>query len=98
MRIGRELDRDAVDALLAGEAVVLLQNGQLKIAQALKLRETLVRELLNFRVKINVSTAHDSYEAWREGDHDDLVLSVALACWAGEKFLKSAPLARVRSS
>lgn len=83
---------------LIAATLVLLQNGQLKIAQALKLRETLVRELLNFRVKINVSTAHDSYEAWREGDHDDLVLSVALACWAGEKFLKSAPLARVRSS
>jgi hypothetical protein len=49
--------------------------------------EQLVKELLNFRVKINISTAHDSYEAWREGDHDDLVLSVALACWAGERYL-----------
>jgi hypothetical protein len=38
-------------------------------------------------VKINISTAHDSYEAWREGDHDDLVLSVALARWAGERFM-----------
>jgi hypothetical protein len=26
-------------------------------------------------------TAHDSYEHWREGDHDDLVLAAALACW-----------------
>lgn len=82
---------------LVSAALVLLQDGRLKIAEALELRETLVRELLNFRVKINISTAHDSYEAWREGDHDDLVLSVALACWAGEKFLKSAPLARVHS-
>lgn len=73
---------------LVSAALVLLQNGRLKIAEALPLRETLVRELLNFRVKINISTAHDSYEAWREGDHDDLVLSVALACWAGERFLK----------
>ena len=63
----------------------MLQNGQLKIAEGLSLRETLVKELLNFRVKINISTAHDSYEAWREGDHDDLVLSVALGCWAGER-------------
>ncbi len=38
-------------------------------------------------MKINISTAHDSYEAWREGDHDDLVLAVAMACWAGERFL-----------
>jgi hypothetical protein len=26
----------------------------------------------------------DTYGAWREGAHDDLVLSVALACRAGE--------------
>lgn len=38
-------------------------------------------ELLNFRVKINLKTAHDFYEAWREGDHDDLVLAAALAAW-----------------
>ena len=75
--------RDLIYATL-----VLLQNGQLKIADALPLKDTLVKELLNFRVKINISTAHDSYEAWREGDHDDLVLSVALACWAGERYMK----------
>ena len=68
----------------------MLQNGQLKIAEGLSLRETLVKELLNFRVKINIATAHDSYEAWREGDHDDLVLSVALACWAGERYMTKA--------
>ncbi len=73
---------------LASAPLVLMQNGQLKIAEGLKLREALERELLNFKVKINISTAHDSYEAWREGDHDDLVLCVALACWAGERFPK----------
>jgi hypothetical protein len=46
----------------------------------------LANELLNFKVKINLKTAHDSYKAWREGIHDDLSLSaVALACWAAEK-------------
>jgi hypothetical protein len=84
--------RDLISATL-----VLLQNGQLKIAESLDLRETLVRELLAFRVKINIATAHDSYEAWREGDHDDLVLSVALSCWAGERFLIKPKLARVFS-
>jgi len=48
--------------------------------------ETLKKELLNVRVKIYIATPHDSYEVWREGDHDDLVLSVALACWAGERY------------
>ena len=62
-----------------------MQNSQLKIAEGLKLRETLERELQNFKVKINIATGHDSYEAWREGDHDDLVLAVAMACWCGER-------------
>jgi hypothetical protein len=39
---------------------------------------------LNFKVKIDPRSAHDSYSAWREEDHDDLVLSVALAAWWGE--------------
>jgi hypothetical protein len=73
---------------LVSAALVLMQNQQLKIADALALKDTLVKELLAFRVKINISTAHDSYEAWREGDHDDLVLSVAMPCWSGERFLK----------
>jgi hypothetical protein len=60
---------------------VLLQNGCLKVAAALPEAETLKRELLNFRVKIDPKTAHDSYEHWREGDHDDLVLSVSMGAW-----------------
>jgi len=68
---------------LASAPLVLMQNEQLKIAEALQLAPVLRRELLNFKVKINIATGHDSYEAWREGDHDDLVLAVALACWCG---------------
>jgi hypothetical protein len=64
---------------------VLLQSERLKIAEALSEAKTLVKELLNFRVKIDSVTAHDSYSAWREGQHDDLVLAVALACWIAEK-------------
>ncbi len=75
---------------LVAAPLVLMQNGQLKIAEGLKLRETLVKELKNFRVKINISTSHDSYEAWREGDHDDLVLALALSCWAGERMKRLA--------
>ena len=25
---------------------------------------------------------------WREGEHDDLVIAVALACWAGERLVR----------
>lgn len=60
---------------------VLLQNGRLKVAAGLPEAATLREELLKFRVKINPQTAHDSYEHWREGDHDDLVLSVSMGAW-----------------
>jgi CxxC motif-containing protein len=69
---------------LVGCLQVLLQTGRLKIASALPESEILVKELLNFQVKITAS-AHDTYGAWREGAHDDLVLAVALACWYGEQ-------------
>jgi hypothetical protein len=61
---------------------VALQTGTLKIASSLPLAEVLREELLNFRVKVNIATGHDSYEHWREGDHDDLVLAAAMAVWS----------------
>jgi len=80
---------------LASAPLVLMQNKQLKIAEGLELTPILKRELLNFKVKINIATGHDSYEAWREGDHDDLVLAVAMACWTGERYMsKEESLAR----
>ena len=72
---------------LASAPLVLMQNRQLKIAESLQLASVLKGELLNFKVKFNIATGHDSYEAWREGDHDDLVLAVAMACWVGERYL-----------
>jgi hypothetical protein len=68
---------------LVGCLQVLLQTGRLKIASALPEAELLVKELLAFQVKITAS-AHDTYGAWREGAHDDLVLALALAIWYGE--------------
>jgi hypothetical protein len=41
------------------------------------------QELLGFEVRIT-SAGNDTYGAWREGTHDNLVLAVALACWYGE--------------
>jgi hypothetical protein len=69
---------------LVGGMQVLLHTQRLQIAAALPLAQTLVQELLHFRVTIDPRTAHDSYSAWREGQHDDLVLATALACWVGE--------------
>ena len=65
--------------LIAG-VTVLLESGRLKISQRLAEAGTLTKELLNMRVKISAS-GHDAYEAWRQGDHDDMVLALALALW-----------------
>ncbi len=69
---------------LVGALQVLLQQERLHVAQGLPEAATLVRELLDFRVKLS-DAGHDSYGAWREGTHDDLVLAVALAVWRAEK-------------
>jgi hypothetical protein len=70
---------------LVSRAVAPFEGKRLKIARGMRLVPELVKELENFKVKVNIRTAHDSYEAWRESDHDDLVLALALACWWAEK-------------
>jgi hypothetical protein len=81
---------------LVAAAQVLLQSGRLKIAEGLPEAQTLKKELLNFRQKIDPRTAHDSYEHWREGDHDDLVLATALAAWYREHINAAAETRNVR--
>ena len=63
---------------------VLLQTRRLKFAKGLPDARVLRAELQNFKAKISLATGHDTYEAWREGEHDDLVLSLAMACWFAE--------------
>jgi hypothetical protein len=63
---------------------VLLQNERLQFAATMPEAPKLIQEMLAFQVKIS-DKAHDSYGAWREGAHDDLVLAVALAVWKAER-------------
>ena len=60
---------------------VLIQSERIKIVKDLEFADVLKEEILNFRVKIDERTGHESFEAWREQDHDDLVLSTAIAAW-----------------
>jgi hypothetical protein len=62
---------------------VLIQESRLRIAPVLPEAATLTQELVNFRYTLNPATAHESFAAGREKEHDDMVLSVALACWWG---------------
>ena len=76
--------RDLVAAVQA-----LMQTGRLQVAEGLELWPTLKAELQNFRVSIDPKTAHDSYSHWREGQHDDLVLSLALAAWFRDAYWRN---------
>jgi hypothetical protein len=62
-----------------------LQGRRLQVSPKLAHAKVLMRELETFKVKINIDTIAESFEAWRERDHDDLVLAVALVCWFGER-------------
>jgi hypothetical protein len=84
--------RDLVAAL-----EVPFHSGALRVAEGMELWPTLRAKLLSFRRKINRKTAHDSYEHWRETDHDELVLAAVLACWRARrsKGLAPVPLSKV---
>jgi hypothetical protein len=70
---------------LCSTVQALMSRRRLRVAANMPETKLLLRELDSFKVKINPETANESFEAWRERDHDDLVLALALACWAGER-------------
>lgn len=67
--------RDLVAALQT-----LIGCGRLKIATSLPLSGIFLEEMENFKFKVSPSGS-TLLEAWREHDHDDIVLSVALGAW-----------------
>ena len=73
---------------LVSNLAIQFQADRLKISRALPEAAQLVEELQNFKMKITLA-GNDTYEAWRESDHDDLVLAAAMAAWYGEKKLWS---------
>lgn len=63
---------------------MVFQERRIKVAEELDLVQTFLRELDNFKMKMNTLTGNTSYEAWRASDHDDLVFAVGLGAWYGE--------------
>ena len=64
---------------------LLLQRRGLLIALGMQYGPVLAQEMAEMRVKT------EQYGAWREGEHDDLVLAVALACWGVRKAYPNPP-------
>jgi len=69
--------------LIAG-LQVLLERGELRIAKALLEAGSLVRELLDMRLTMagngRVRLGADGF-----GEHDDLIIAVALSCWRARR-------------
>jgi hypothetical protein len=78
---------------LVGALQILFQSGRIKVAQGISGAAVLTKELQTFKVKVTAS-ANETFEAWRDGDHDDMVLAVAIAAWYGERFGPAPPPAR----
>lgn len=70
---------------LVGAAIVPFQQGLLKISRRLALAETFRKEMAGFRWKQNPRTGNETVEH-REGEHDDLILSVSLSAWSALRF------------
>ena len=63
---------------------VLLEKEQLRIARRLPETGPLVRELMDVRTEIR-GAGRARWGAEGCGQHDDLVMAVALACWRGRR-------------
>jgi hypothetical protein len=72
---------------LAGVIGILLGSHRLKISPS-PLAKELAKELATFKVKVNINTGNESFEAWRSRDHDDCVLATALSAWYSERAAK----------
>lgn len=77
---------------LVGALQSQFHQERIKIARALPEAKALLDELQNFRMKMTAA-ANLTFEAWRDGDHDDLVLASALAVWGADRFAARGGLA-----
>ena len=66
--------------ILVRALVTAFEGERLKVARGLQYAVALMRELQAFERRVN-ERGHDAYNG--AGEHDDLVIAVALATWWG---------------
>jgi hypothetical protein len=71
---------------LVSSLLVLFQSRRVRIARALPEAPLLAKELEGFKVRLTAA-ANETFGADTAGQHDDLVIALALACWVGENAL-----------
>lgn len=70
---------DLINGLL-----LAFQSGTVKISSALPHAATLAHELAEMRRKVSIN-GNAQYGVWRDAEHDDLVLALAIAVWQAER-------------
>jgi hypothetical protein len=80
---------------LIASVQVALEKGELRIARELPAAGALVEELVDVR-KTARESGRDRVGADRAGEHDDLVIALALACWKGRRPVKVNGFGKVR--
>lgn len=78
---------------LVGAVQAVLGTRRIRIDPRLQLAGVLRKELESFRSKVTPDR-NETFAAWREGDHDDCVLALALAVWTGERMGLPGPTSR----
>jgi hypothetical protein len=81
---GIRRDMRVAKKLLASTQDIVLSEKRLKVSPDEPLAKMLTDELADFTIKVTTA-GNETFAAGRESAHDDLVLSVALAVYAGEK-------------
>lgn len=66
---------------------MVLQSRRIRFEEGQPLAKILADELQNFKYKVT-SSANETFESWREREHDDLVLSLSICLWAAERGLQ----------
>jgi hypothetical protein len=69
---------------LCGTSQAVVQQRRVTYAGKLELGPVLEKEMEKFEVKVT-SDRNETFAAWRENEHDDLVLAMALLLWRGER-------------
>lgn len=79
----------------------MLQSQRLRLADDVPLDEVLFKELDGFRVKVTLSGRArfgNDVGAWREAEHEDLVLAVALGVWWAAEHRNIADVRQLRAA
>ena len=70
--------------LIAGVQMAM-EKGHLRVARKLEDAGALVKELLNVRITAGLAAGKVRIGADGYGEHDDLVIALALACWRAQR-------------